>query len=231
MFPLLRGDGPALRIGHRGAAALAPENTLDGFARAVAEGVDAIEFDVVGDQIAHDVHTATGLSLDAALEFLASTPALLQIDLKTPGVERELVAALRRHALLERSVVSSFHAEALRALAALEPALPRLFTYPEDRLGVGRSRLLRPAVNASLFALRRLLPRRVPALLENAQAAGLTLHYLLVDARVVETCHARGAAVWTWTPNEREEIARLDRLGTDAIITDDPRLFAGVLRT
>ena len=36
-----------LRVGHRGAAALAPENTLRSFEAALACGVDAIEFDVL----------------------------------------------------------------------------------------------------------------------------------------------------------------------------------------
>ena len=44
---LLRGDGPLIRVGHRGAAALAPENTLRSFEAALAHGVDAIEFDVL----------------------------------------------------------------------------------------------------------------------------------------------------------------------------------------
>ena len=44
---LLRGEGPLIRVGHRGAAALAPENTLRSFEAALALGVDAIEFDVL----------------------------------------------------------------------------------------------------------------------------------------------------------------------------------------
>ena len=44
---LPRAGGRPLVIGHRGAAAVAPENTLAALAAAVAAGVDLVEFDVV----------------------------------------------------------------------------------------------------------------------------------------------------------------------------------------
>jgi glycerophosphoryl diester phosphodiesterase len=47
VIPLARRDGRPLRIGHRGAAALAPENTLESFRAGVAAGVDLVEFDVL----------------------------------------------------------------------------------------------------------------------------------------------------------------------------------------
>jgi len=47
MISLERRDGRPLVIGHRGAAALAPENTLPSFRAAFAAGVDLIEFDVL----------------------------------------------------------------------------------------------------------------------------------------------------------------------------------------
>lgn len=47
MISLERRDGRPLRIGHRGAAALAPENTLRSFRAAVETGVDLIELDVL----------------------------------------------------------------------------------------------------------------------------------------------------------------------------------------
>jgi glycerophosphoryl diester phosphodiesterase len=47
VISLARRDGRPLRIGHRGAAALAPENTLRSLRAARAAGVDLIEFDVL----------------------------------------------------------------------------------------------------------------------------------------------------------------------------------------
>ena len=48
MIDLRRADGaPVLRIGHRGAAHLAPENTIRSLRAAVEHGVDLVEFDVL----------------------------------------------------------------------------------------------------------------------------------------------------------------------------------------
>jgi glycerophosphoryl diester phosphodiesterase len=48
MIDVRRRDGaPPLRVGHKGAAALAPENTLPSFRAALEHGVDLIEFDVL----------------------------------------------------------------------------------------------------------------------------------------------------------------------------------------
>jgi len=49
----LRSDGRPLRVGHKGAAALAPENTLESLERAVELGCDVVEFDVL------DLHDGT----------------------------------------------------------------------------------------------------------------------------------------------------------------------------
>ena len=62
VISLERRDGRPLRIGHRGAAALAPENTLASFRAAIEAGVDLIEFDVMAGRDGELVvaHSARG---------------------------------------------------------------------------------------------------------------------------------------------------------------------------
>jgi glycerophosphoryl diester phosphodiesterase len=225
----LRREGRPLRVGHRGAAALAPENTLEAFEAALAHGVDAIEFDVVRGEdrleVAHEPGARGAPALDEALEFLRTHDVAAHVDLKAVGREDELVAAIRRHDLVDRCVVSSFRAPSLRAIAALEPSLARAFTYPEDRLGISRRRPLAFLVRGGLFAMRRVLPRRIATMVERAEASAATLHHALVTPAAVAACHARGLAVWAWTVNDPTVAARLETWGADAIISDDPRIF------
>jgi glycerophosphoryl diester phosphodiesterase len=66
-----------LIIGHRGASAVAPENTLAAFARALEDGADGIEFDVrlAGDGVPVVIHDATlrrTANVDAPIASLSS---------------------------------------------------------------------------------------------------------------------------------------------------------------
>ncbi len=229
---LLREDGPLLRVGHRGAAALAPENTLRAFEAALACGVDAIEFDVVAPA---DGPLVLGHSLDelpeeqatlaAALDYLAGHDVALHVDLKLTTRLEEVADALDRHGVAERSVVSSFHLPSLQAIAARAPDIRRGFTYPEDRYGVSKRRGLKPAIRLGTLALRRAVVARVPGMLERAGATALMLQHAVVSAAAVERAHAAGAAVWAWTVDDPDELARLDAAGVDAVITNDPTLF------
>ena len=150
---LLRADGQLIRVGHRGAACLAPENTLRSFAVAVEHGVDAIEFDVLDAGPGPLVlgHSLAELgpdpdTLDDALDYLADRDVALHVDLKLTTRLDELALALDRHGVTERAVVSSFHVPSLQALAAHAPQLPIGFTYPEDRYGVSKRRGMKPAI-------------------------------------------------------------------------------------
>jgi glycerophosphoryl diester phosphodiesterase len=229
---LLREDGPLIRVGHRGAAALAPENTLASFETAIAHGVDAIEFDVLALADGRLVvgHSLAELgpeppTLDEALEFLAARDVGVHVDLKLTTRLDEVADALHRHDLVGRAVVSSFHLPSLRAIAAASTDVRIGFTYPEDRYGVSRRRALQPAIRLGTLALRRAFVARVPALLARAGASALMLHHHVVSPAAVRRAHEAGAAVWAWTVDDREALARLESAGVDAVISNDPRVF------
>ncbi|MGH2921124.1 MAG: glycerophosphodiester phosphodiesterase [Gaiellaceae bacterium] len=215
---LRRGAGPPLCIGHRGAAALAPANTLAALEAALEAGVDMVEVDVFALQgrlvLSHssrELHSEP-LTLEDALAFLTThAPVGVLTDVKTRGCERELVDALRAHDLVDRALVSTTDLAVLRAVKRLEPRLARSVTYPRNR---GRA--------AALARAPRALPWRIGALLARAAASAATLNHRIVTRAVVERCHGLDAAVFAWTVNEPALVKRLDALGVDGVITDYP---------
>jgi glycerophosphoryl diester phosphodiesterase len=232
---LLRGDREVVRIGHRGAAALASENSLAAIEAAAAHGVDAVELDVVRVPdgrlvLAHGPPVPPDAPpLDDGLALAVRLGLGVQMDVKQPGVEAGVVEALRRSGLLDRSFVSSSSLRTLRAFAALEPGLSRSLTYPEDRLGLTGSRVLGPAVRSGLAALRVLLPSRLPRFMRAAGASAVTLNWTVVTPRAIDVCHRAGVAVYVWTVNEPALAKTLVDWGIDGIITDDPRLLLTLL--
>ncbi len=166
------------------------------------------------------------LTLDQALRVIAEhDDTSLLADVKRPGYESELVDALRRHDLIGRTLASSAEVSTLQALRRIEPSLTRGRTYPRDRLRLGRRGTLVPVAGPTLAALRSALPLRIGRLLAEADASVATLQHRIVSRAVVERCHARGAAVFVWTVNDPALVGRLDALGVDGVITDDPRVF------
>jgi glycerophosphoryl diester phosphodiesterase len=238
VIELRRQAGRFARVGHRGASALAPENTPEAFALAVELGCDMLEFDVLALSngtivVAHDsrrMHDPGVVTLDAALALFAERlPGVgLQVDLKRRGIEPAVVDALRRHGVIDRSWVSGFDADSLRRIAELEPALPRSFTLPRDRFGVSKRGPLAPLVRGALRSLGASLPRRIPAVLERARATALTLHHSVTSEEAIARAHELGAPVYVWTVDDREAVERLVRWGADGIITNDPRVFTGL---
>ncbi len=252
---LLRGDGPLIKVGHRGAAALEPENTLRSFDAAIAAGVDAIEFDVfdlaggalvlahsndllevshgrvagtVRDRSLEELRElAPELpTLDEALSYFVDHPGIaLHVDLKLERRLDELAGAILRYGLAERTVISTFDRPSLLAISHAAPEIRVGFTYPEDRHGISRRRGMRPVIRVSLAAFRAVLARRVPAMVASTGAAALMLHHAVVSPAAVERAHGAGAAVWAWTVDRPHELAAMQAAGVDAVITNDPGIF------
>jgi glycerophosphoryl diester phosphodiesterase len=260
MIALERRQGRPLCIGHRGAAALAPENTLQSFRVAVEAGVDLIEFDVLelatGELVvahSNDLHevshgaasgtvrdrTLQGLrevapalpTLDEALGFFRSeAPEVgVHVDLKTPESVEQVVASLQGFELVERTFVSSFHVDALRHVARLEPGLRTGVSFPRDRLGVSGLPGSSAAIRLGLRVLRPLTPALVGRELGRSGASALLLHHALVSERAVRRAHARGVPVIAWTVDDSRDLRRVDQAGVDAVVVNNPGLFVSTL--
>ena len=233
----LRGDGRCLSIGHRGAAAVAAENTLRSLEAAIELGVDIVELDVlVVDGELFLGHSPRELprdpaTLDEAFAMLAAHEVGVHVDVKCRGSEEAIAAAIRRHGLDTRSYVSAFWPSTLRRIGELVPTVPRALSYPEDRAGISRSRALGPLTIAGAAALRAVLPRRIGSLLARAGARIASLHHAVVSRAVVERCHALDVPVLVWTVDDARLVRRLDALGVDAIVSNDPETLRATLRT
>ena len=249
MLTLRRPAGQFARVGHRGASALAPENTLEALQLAVELGCDMLEFDVLDlidgtVVLAHELRrserrediealrarTPALATLDETLAFCAKElPGIgLQVDLKRRGLERAVVDGLRRHGVFERSWVSTFDAGSLGRMAELAPDLPRSYTLPRDRFGISKRGPLAPLVRGALASLGASLPRRLPALLQRSRADAFTLHHSLASPAAIARAHELGAPVYVWTVDDPALAERLVRAGADGIITNDPRVLTGL---
>jgi glycerophosphoryl diester phosphodiesterase len=231
---LRRRAGGPLVIGHRGAAARAPENTLEGLEAAVTAGADLVEFDVgEGLVLRHPggLERAEPPTLDEALEYLAAHAVGAHIDLKHDGIEPAVVAAVRRHGFEERALVSSTRADALRRIADEAPELTRAISYPYDRYGASAVHWPRSIVAGGVACVRPVMRVRLPPLLDRARASVLSVRHELVGTALVETVHGRGASILVWTVNDPSEIERVARFGVDAIVSDDPEAALQVVAT
>ena len=218
-------------IGHRGAAGVAPENTLASLEAAVEAGADIVEFDVQPNlRLGHTDEPADDApSLDDALDYLRAQGRVAHLDLKLPGYEAEVLAAVRSHGMEEQAYISTTWLATMRTLALLAPTLPRAIGYPRDRHGV--SKLPWPAVAGQVgaAAARVAMPLRVPLLLQRTGATVLALHHTLCTTAVVRQAHARLVPVLAWTTNDPAAVRRAASFGVDAVVTDDPRMALATL--
>lgn len=210
------------RIGHGGASALAPANTLASFDTAREIGIDMVEFDLraCGRELvlAHTVfHARRGGSvlLREALSHLAARrfgEIALNVDIKHVGCESALLDGLHHRNLLERTLISSQVPAVLDRVRALEPRA-------RTGISVGGwvSRMSRCWRDWRDEVLTGLGVRRWDALMA---------HHRLIGRTLVEEVSARDARLYAWTVNERDAIGELRRLGVHGITTADPRLFA-----
>jgi glycerophosphoryl diester phosphodiesterase len=226
-----------IRVGHKGADHVAPGNTAESFGAALELGVDMIEFDVMPLRdgtlvLAHDPEDATSrtpLTLDQGLDHFAVEAyngIELDVDLKIPGYEREVVEGLRERGLLERSLISSNYQESLDLVRELDPDVRRGLSVPRVKRDLRDNRVLKYPAYAAVAWWRSGLPAKAERALRRGDCEALMAHYVLVTRQLVKRVQEAGGQLYVWTVDDAERIAKLEALGVDAVITNDPRLFA-----
>jgi glycerophosphoryl diester phosphodiesterase len=218
-----------LKIGHRGARAYEPENTLLSFKKAVEIGVDAVELDVRKTKdnqlvVIHDAdvkRTTDGkgsvseLTLEEIKGFSAEKgekiPTLKEaldfldkkvkivIELKEAGFEEKVLAAVHAKGLQKNVVFVSFIEEALRKVRELDKEVETGLIYVKHK-------------------------NPVKAALE-LKASYLLPLYRFTHTANVKKAHENGLKVIVWTINTPEEVAEYASKGVDGIASDKPDIL------
>jgi glycerophosphoryl diester phosphodiesterase len=228
------------RVGHKGADLNAPGNTYASFDAALAAGVDMIEFDVLpaseGERLvlAHDYEDAAGRSPHTLEEGLAhlGTEAFagveIDVDLKLPGYELQVLEALRAAGMLERALISSQERSSLALLRAAEPAVRLGWSVPKVRRDPFRSPALAVAALVVVQAVRLILPARAARAIRARECDAVMAHWRLVTPRLARAVRDAGGELYVWTVDELPRMRALEALGVTGVITNDPRLFAAL---
>jgi glycerophosphoryl diester phosphodiesterase len=226
-------------VGHKGAAHIAPGNTLESFKAAVAAGVDMIEFDVLSERLdgsgrlllAHDyeeLREREAITLEEGLQHLAGAAydgIELDVDVKLPGYGARVVEALRGAGLSDRSLVSCTYPQELDRIRALDPTLRLGWSVPRVRRDYTEDRLMAIPAFVVLAVMRRLLPRRALGVLRSGRFDAIMAHWRLVTPALVAAVGKGGGELYAWTVDDAARMLALTDRGVHGIITNDPRLF------
>ncbi|MDQ2621969.1 MAG: glycerophosphodiester phosphodiesterase, partial [Actinomycetota bacterium] len=167
-------------------------------------------------------------TLDEVLQAFTRPPlddVALNLDIKLPGREDEIVALVRDHDLVGRASISTMELTTLEQIGSLEPALRRGWTVPRVTRDWTSSRWMKPALTAGAAAFRRRLPRTVRAGIPRLGVSAVWAFHGIVTPRLVEVVQAAGAELNVWTVDDQGEVARFREMEVDGICSNDPRLL------
>jgi glycerophosphoryl diester phosphodiesterase len=233
-------------VGHKGADMIVPGNTLESFLAAVDAGVDTIELDVLWTLdghpridaaertpliVAHDWHDAERrepLTLAEALDAFTKPPldkVEIDLDIKLPGREEEIVAAVRERGLLERAMVSTMELSTLAKIGAQEPGLRRGWTYPRVTKDWASKRWAKAPMLAALVWMRQRLPGLAARELPKMGVDAMWVYHPLVSPQLAKIAGLARVELIAWTVDDLSRMEKLVAAGVDGICSNDPRLF------
>jgi glycerophosphoryl diester phosphodiesterase len=243
-------SGRSLVLGHRGASAEAPENTLAAFALAMQQGADGVELDVwrcgTGEVVVihdRDARRTCGVELDVRSASLGSLARLDAGSWKAPRFAGERIPTLAAvlDALPGAVVNVELKSSGVPDLA-LAPAVARVVRDARaeerviassfDLLLLAAFRAAAPRVRAGvLFASDQSWRARAGVGAALLRAAAVHPEHGLVTAERAARWAARGLAVNAWTVDAPDEARRLAALGAAALITNRPARLREALAT
>ncbi len=217
-----------LRIGHRGAAGHAPENTLAAIWKARAFRADLVEVDIretcdghlvlLHDETVDRTTNRTGhvaeMTLDQVQHLDAGhgqcIPTLEEaikvakdgigmiLELKVEGIGNKILAIADQVGLSGPLILASFLTDELH-------------------------RVRQAAPSAQIMVLHhRRLPQDPIADVVAVNASHVGLHFSTVTPALLQTCHNLGQQVFTYTVNQPRDIRHMRDMGVDGIISDFP---------
>jgi glycerophosphoryl diester phosphodiesterase len=207
--------------------------------------VDTIELDVLWLRDAHlpleqrhplvvahdweDAERRAPLKLTEALDAFLEPPldrVEIDLDLKLPGREEEVVAALRERDLIGRAMISTMEMHTLRRILELEPELRRGWTYPKVSRDWTSRRWARLPMRAALIGMRTRLPGLAAEKLPQFNVAAMWVYHPLITPRLARICDLAGVELIAWTVDDLARMRQLTEAGVHGICSNDPRLFA-----
>jgi glycerophosphoryl diester phosphodiesterase len=242
-----RAEGRTLVLGHRGASADAPENTLAAFRLAAEQGADGVELDVwrcaTGEVVVFHDEDATRIAGVPLRIRDASWSALRALDVgahrgdrfrgeRIPRLEEVLEALPRASVNVELKSrgrdlrLAAAAAKVLRAPGARDRVVVSSFDY---RLLLA-FRLAAPELPvAVLFEARDPGPAWGGLAARLLRASAVHPERSVVTPERARRGSARGLAFRAWTVDDPAEARRLAALGAAAVITNVPARIAPAL--
>lgn len=232
---------------HKGASAVAPENTLAAFRAAHGQGARWVEFDVslLGDGtpvVIHDAtvdrcSSATGRLQDMTVADLATVDAGAWFD---PFYAGERIPTLAQALACFAEFGLNGNLEIKRhphqaSVAALVEAIVAVLARRDPRVAISISSFdadvlravaaLAPGLERAMLWDR--LPGDWPDRLAAIPARVVHLDYRSLGFPFLAEANRRDILVRAWTCNNPEELAAYWPAGLGAVITDEPRRFLG----
>lgn len=222
-------------IGHRGVMALAPENTIRSFQKALDTGCDVIEFDVMqcksGEVVVfHDssVERLTGVKRRLHRLTLSEIKELRLPEGETIPTLTDVLAFLNARIAINIEIKD---ASCVHAVCRIVDQHVRQYGWQWSQF------ILSSFQRKSLKKVRRYLPLVPVAVMmthssvgvfkfaRKVQAASVHAHKRVMDRSLVKACHTRDLLVFVWTVNDQQLGGRLKTIGVDGFFTDDPTVL------